>query len=341
MAEQVNGEQIQQNLDDMSQDLMATTTEAVAIEQQETDMTNLTGDGSAAPVAGEDVPPGSKINSTKDDDDDRKMFVGGLSWETTEKDLKDYFAQYGDIEDCTIKIDPVTGRSRGFGFILFSKAESVEKVLAKPVHTLDGRNIDPKIAKARGGKEPIKKIFVGGLNPDYPDEDLKAYFSKFGEIKELVRPKDKGTQKYRGFCFITFDSEKIVDTITQTQWHTLGSHQVGTEMSEVTCEVKKATPMQDNTKNQWGGGGGYGYRGGNNWGQQQGGYGYGYPYQAYGGQGYGGYGGGNYGQGYGYAGGYGSYYDYYPPNYGYGGQQYGKAPARKGHVASYHPYAPR
>ncbi|XP_078658871.1 heterogeneous nuclear ribonucleoprotein A/B-like isoform X8 [Branchiostoma floridae x Branchiostoma belcheri] len=309
MAEQVNGEQIQQNLDDMSQDLMATTTEAVAIEQQETDMTNLTGDGSAAPVAGEDVPPGSKINSTKDDDDDRKMFVGGLSWETTEKDLKDYFAQYGDIEDCTIKIDPVTGRSRGFGFILFSKAESVEKVLAKPVHTLDGRNIDPKIAKARGGKEPIKKIFVGGLNPDYPDEDLKAYFSKFGEIKELVRPKDKGTQKYRGFCFITFDSEKIVDTITQTQWHTLGSHQ---------CEVKKATPMQDNTKNQWGGGGGYGYRGGNNWGQQQGGYGYGYPYQAYGGQGYGGYGGGNYGQGYGYAGGYGSYYDYYPPNYGYG-----------------------
>eukprot|EP00058_Branchiostoma_floridae_P001611 XP_002587099.1 hypothetical protein BRAFLDRAFT_102615 [Branchiostoma floridae] len=78
MAEEVNGEQIQQNLDDMSQDLMATTTEAVAIEQQETDMTNLTGDGSAAPVAGEDVPPGSKINSTKDDDDDR--ILGGFLW---------------------------------------------------------------------------------------------------------------------------------------------------------------------------------------------------------------------------------------------------------------------
>lgn len=63
---------------------------------------------------------------------------------------------------------------------------TVIKVASQKEHKLNGKVIDPKKAKAMKGKEPVKKIFVGGLSPDTPEEKVREYFGAFGEVPMFV-----------------------------------------------------------------------------------------------------------------------------------------------------------
>ncbi|XP_033489807.1 heterogeneous nuclear ribonucleoprotein A/B-like isoform X1 [Epinephelus fuscoguttatus] len=274
---------------------------------------------------------GGKIDASKGEEDAGKMFVGGLSWDTSKKDLKDYFSKFGEVSDCTIKMDSNTGRSRGFGFVLFKDAASVEKVLEQKEHRLDGRPIDPKKAMAMK-KEPVKKIFVGGLNPEATEDAIREYFGAFGEIETIELPIDPKSKKRRGFIFITYKEEASVKKCLEKKYHNIQGGR---------CELKIAQPKEVYQQQQYGagrGGGGYGGRGGRGRGGQSQGWNQGYG--NYWNQGYG-------NQGYGYSGysGYGNY-DYssgyygYGPGYDYnqGNGSYGKTPRRGAHQAGYKPY---
>uniref|UniRef100_A0A3Q3LQS8 RNA-binding protein Musashi homolog 2-like n=1 Tax=Mastacembelus armatus TaxID=205130 RepID=A0A3Q3LQS8_9TELE len=71
--------------------------------------------------------------------DPGKMFIGGLSWQTSPDSLRDYFSKFGEIRECMVMRDPTTKRSRGFGFVTFTDAASVDKVLAQQHHELDSK----------------------------------------------------------------------------------------------------------------------------------------------------------------------------------------------------------
>ncbi|KAI4303964.1 hypothetical protein MLD38_039541 [Melastoma candidum] len=70
--------------------------------------------------------------------DQGKLFIGGISWETDEDMLKDYFSSYGDVVQTAVMRDKTTGRPRGFGFVVFSDPSVLDSVLREK-HTIDGR----------------------------------------------------------------------------------------------------------------------------------------------------------------------------------------------------------
>jgi len=269
------------------------------------------------------------VDDDDEGEDDRKVFVGGLSWETTTKDLRDYFEKYGEVTNCTLKTDLETRKSRGFGFVVFASREAIEKVLAEKEHKLHGRTIDPKQANPR----PVnKKVFVGRLDPSITEEEVKTYFRTFGPVEKLELPFDKTKDQRRAFCFVEFKKLASMKKCLEQTNHKIGTQEV---------EVKKATPpgggnikvgaprgrgFATGARGGRGGRGGfqgsYGYNQGYGGYGNYGGYGYdqGYGYGGYAGDYYGGYGGyagwnGGYDQSYGY--GYGGYDDW--GGYGQGG----------------------
>jgi RNA recognition motif-containing protein len=79
-----------------------------------------------------------------------KLFVGNLSFDITENDLKDAFAAHGTVMETNLMMDRETGRPRGFGFITMSSAEEAQKAIsALNGSQLGGRALTVNVAKPR------------------------------------------------------------------------------------------------------------------------------------------------------------------------------------------------
>lgn len=154
---------------------------------------------------------------------------------------------------------------------MFTNTEAIEQVSAAEEHIINSKKVDPKKAKARHGK-----IFVGGLTTEISDEEIKTYFSQFGnvcginhdertmlimpsfvfcsvQIVEVEMPFDKQKSHRKGFCFITFDSEQVVTDLLKTPKQKISGKEV---------DVKRATPKPENQMMAMRGGARGGMRGG-------------------------------------------------------------------------------
>nr|CAB3253735.1 heterogeneous nuclear ribonucleoproteins A2/B1-like [Phallusia mammillata] len=280
-------------------------------------------------------------------DDAGKLFVGGLSWATTDDKMRDYFSQYGMVIECKVMKDKVTDNPRGFGFVKFENPDSVAAVMKARPHVLDEKQVDAKPCTPKDVQQKKKeadrlhvtthKIFVGGLPRDISEEEVKSYFNSFGTVLEVNFAISKLDNKNKGFGFVTFSDADGAQKAISKHYHEVGGKRV---------EAKKAEPRDSSNRsnynsqenNQWGNSNNYGGGQGNmgqgynnqmqgNW-NGAGGYGYGMqqpmmgpsggympPNQGYGYGGYGGPGaqqaGGNMYSGYG---GYGGYTQQQMPN---------------------------
>jgi RNA-binding protein Musashi len=139
-------------------------------------------------------------------DERGKLFIGGLSWETTIDGLQRYFSRFGEVVDSVVMKNPDTGRSRGFGFVTFSDPANVDAVLNSGPHQLDGRTIDPKPCNPRTLQKPrrgtnIPKVFLGGLPPNVTETDLRSFFDRYGKVLEVVIMYDQERRRTRGMYY--------------------------------------------------------------------------------------------------------------------------------------------
>ncbi|CAN8269986.1 unnamed protein product [Cochlearia groenlandica] len=184
--------------------------------------------------------------------DNGKLFVGGISWDTDEERLKEYFSSFGEVIEAVILKDRTTGRARGFGFVVFADPNVAEIVITEK-HSIDGRLVEAKKAVPRddqnivirsnsssiqgspGGPCRTRKIFVGGLPSSVTESDFKDYFEQFGTTTDVVVMYDHSTQRPRGFGFITYDTEEAVEKVLLKTFHELNGKMV---------EVKRAVPKE-------------------------------------------------------------------------------------------------
>ncbi len=98
----------------------------------------------------------------------KRLYVGGLSYNTTDVTLKEGFSKYGEVESANIIIDKMTGRSRGFGFVTMTNdAEGDAAIEAMNGAEFDGRRISVNEARPLADRPPRRDNFRGGDNRGY------------------------------------------------------------------------------------------------------------------------------------------------------------------------------
>jgi len=146
-----------------------------------------------------------------------KLFVGGISQDTTPEHLRDYFLQFGELTDYVIMRGHRDGH-RGFGFVTFEDEEVVAGVLNQP-HELDGNDLTVKEADGEkpgklGKEEPQpdkNKLFIGGISPSTTNEDLERVFSQYGSLNDVI------ALKGRGFGYVRFDDPAAAEQALQDE----------------------------------------------------------------------------------------------------------------------------
>ncbi len=150
----------------------------------------------------------SEGDSYSDQYGEHKVFVGGLSVNCEDFELKDYLQRFGSVLHCEIIRDK-NRKSKGYGFATFSDDASVKRSVGKQ-HYLKGKCFEIRIQVDSNQNSELlqaiakRKIFVSNLKQAINENDLARFFGRFGAVEEVLISRDPATQLSKGFGFVVF-----------------------------------------------------------------------------------------------------------------------------------------
>ncbi|EPS65588.1 hypothetical protein M569_09190 [Genlisea aurea] len=171
-----------------------------------------------------------------------KIFVHGLGWDANAESITSVFSKYGEIEDCKVVKDKNSGKSKGYGFILYKHRLGARRALKEPQKLIEGRMTSCQLASAGPVQTPPpsavaaaasspsvseytqRKIYVSNVSADLDPNKLYEFFSKFGEIEEGPLGLDKQSGRPRGFCLFVYKTVESAKKSLEEPHKTLDGH---------------------------------------------------------------------------------------------------------------------
>ncbi|XP_021771330.1 28 kDa ribonucleoprotein, chloroplastic-like [Chenopodium quinoa] len=167
------------------------------------------------------------FDSQGNEDDCKKVYVGGMPYSSTEDDMWSFFDHCGTITDIDCMKFPETGKFRGIAFISFKTEEAAKKALALDGSDMDGfyLKIQPykatRTTKSSAFIPPViegyNRIYAGNLSWDITEEDLRKFLSDCN-ITSIRFGEDKETGEFKGYAHVDFsDSGSLTKALKLDQ----------------------------------------------------------------------------------------------------------------------------
>ncbi|KAF9425192.1 Poly(U)-binding-splicing factor puf60 [Podila epigama] len=160
-----------------------------------------------------------------------RVYVGSISFEATEDDVRKKLSRFGPIKELALKVDPLSGKHRGFCFVEYDLPEAaIVAVQASDSVEVVGRHLKigrPKNFEASAVSDlptpPESRLYVANIGSLVSEQDLSGIFKAFGEVEQCIlvvrnrsNSPDFATRQHKGYGYVQFKAGTNVDIVVES-----------------------------------------------------------------------------------------------------------------------------
>ena len=146
------------------------------------------------------------------------LFVGGLAFTVTEKQLEGYFSQFSPVLKVILLRDRATGISKGYAFVTIQDGPGTQQITTQK-NVISGRRVECEVASKKCEKvhsnqeRKRRKLYVSRIPPKLSDQQFESFFSKFGKLRNCYIIKDMDSQTNKPFGYVEFETAESAETV--------------------------------------------------------------------------------------------------------------------------------